>query len=338
MKKIKILLLLVIILTACAPPPATPSPQDIQTAIAQTQQAVPSPTLVLALPTREPTLPPTEAPPTPTPIPSDPIAGRVNAAFLNLRKGPSTLHEVSAAFEAGQGFLATGRVPGNDWVRVEIGDEDNLQIGWMVTVFLELEGSVETLPEVEFPSILKLRGTVEITTGGPVSETGIAAIYRDGVNEFRTDTTSNQNGEWVIYLPDSLLGVLDVQIVSSGCGSQIMTGNCVRGNYFELVGRVFVTVPQNEPIVFQYEPGSIQITGTVTNKAGSPVSGVLVVGVRDDLAESVATSGIDGFFSLPAAEGIWDVYTITFDPRIEGDPVSVTVTDIAPEEISLKIN
>jgi hypothetical protein len=334
-----ITLSVLIVFTACAPQaPATPSVGDVQTAIAQTQAAateVSFPTSEAPATEAEPETEATSLPPTRVAPLGEPLSGRINAAFLNLRKGPSTLHDVSAAYVTGDEFVAIGRIPTNDWVQVQIEDGDTTNIGWMSTVFLDIDGEVEQLPIATIPESLQLRGKVSLTSGGPVTEIGIAAIYRTGATDLRTDTTTGQNGEWTIYLPPDLLGVLDVQIVSVGCNSSIMAGGCTIGNFFELIGRAFVTIPQQELAVFEYSPGETQIAGVVKNKAGDSVAGVLVVGERDDGAEALATSGIDGFFSLPGAPGNWNIYAVVFEPRREGESVLLNVTDEIPEEITV---
>ena len=338
----KLLFVLILLLAACAPQAATPSAADIQTAIAQTQQAQPSPTTELALPQPTATeqsaeLQETSIPPTQTVVSAGPFTGRVRAAFLNLRKGPSTLHEVAAAYEIGQELLAVARVPENDWIQVEIGEGDGKLTGWMSTEFLDIDGVPESLPIAQFSEILQLRGRIEIKDGGAVNAIGIAVISRSGQNDLRTDTYSNQQGEWVVYLPGNLLGTLDVQIVGEGCESVIMANGCERGNYFLLTGRTFVNIPQEGPILFQYVIGTKQITGVVKNDKGDPIAGVRVIAIRDDLAESYTTTGINGVFSLPAAEGIWEVYTVVYNPRAEGEHVTVTVTDQNPEGITLEM-
>ena len=71
------------------------------------------------------------------------------------------------------------------------------------------------------------------------------------------------------------------------------------------------------------------------NTAGNPVADILIVGERDDGAESVSSSGIDGKFTLPVGEGIWEIYTLVLDPRTESDRISVTITNESPESIVL---
>ena len=88
----------VILLISCAPQAATPSPGDIQTALAQTLTAQPSETV-------PPTTAPTKTPApsstpyqTATPTTSPPISGSIQADFLNLRAGPSTFFEIINTF------------------------------------------------------------------------------------------------------------------------------------------------------------------------------------------------------------------------------------------------
>ena len=111
----------VLLLIGCAPQVLTPSPGDIQTALAQTLAAQPAATTP---PTTEPTR--TEAPTatlylTPTSPPSTPISGSILADFLNLRAGPSTLFEIENTFVKDTALTALERTQDNRWVKVEIG-------------------------------------------------------------------------------------------------------------------------------------------------------------------------------------------------------------------------
>ena len=207
----------------------------------------------------------------------------------------------------------------------------------MSTQFLEFQGDPLTLPVVVFPEAQIVRGRVEDTSGLPVFGVDIAVIYRNEDTELRHDAYTDENGDFVVYLPPDMLGLLDISIVGISCDSHIMDEDCQMSGYFKLEGRAFVNIPQEEAIIFLYEVSTVNIVGTVMDK-GEPVEGITVVGERDDGAEAFIRTDADGNFSLPVGEGIWEVYTVTFDPvRKESERISVEVTNENPEPVELTV-
>jgi hypothetical protein len=342
MKTHSLLLIMVclLVIAGCAPAPATPSVGDIQTAIAQTLTAQPTSTYTSAPPLATDMPPPTVTPfATTTPTPSGPITGQVSVAFLNLRSGPSTFFNVIEAYEEGMQVSARARVEDSDWVEVEIqGEEDDeAQIGWMSVFFLELDGDVNVLPVVHFPESLTVRGKVTDTEDIPISGVDVAVIFYSVDGDLRADAITDENGEFLIYMPEDLLGLLDIQIVGITCESPVMDENCQLSEYYELEGRTWINIPQEEPVNFLYEKATTSLTGTVSDRFGRPVADILVVAVRDDNAETVGQTNVSGEFSIPIGEGIWEVYTVIFNPREESEHLTIEVTDEAPEPVELPI-
>jgi SH3-like domain-containing protein len=310
-------------LSACAPAVLTPSPSDIQTAIAQTEAAAPEPTATL-VPTNTvaPTQPPTTTP-THTPTPRGPISGSINAAFLNMREGPSTFFAIVQTYTQGQALEAIARSEDSEWVQVQMTDDQ--QQGWMATLFLELAQDAATLPVLTPPNTELISGVVQDQDGNPIDLIGIAIINREGAEELRADASSGLDGRWSVLIPANTYTLLDVQIVGYGCESIIMDDDCNLSGYFELEGRAFLNLPQEADLVFQFAAVSRTLSGTVVDLRGTPVPDMLVVGERDDGAEALAYTDADGLFTLGAASGAWELYTVTFDPRTEGERLTVEV-------------
>lgn len=341
--KITTLLVLAAILvfvSACAPRVAPASPEDIQTAIAQTLTAQPTATLPT---TPQATNTPASSPTpyqTPTPTVSPPIPGTISAAFLNLRAGPSTFFDIIQTFEEGTELTAIKRTADNEWVLVqEIFENDPMLEGWMAVLFLELAGDPAALPVEEFPPEQTISGTVRDDEGNPIQGIGVAVILQTTQLELRADAESNQDGEWMVYIPDDLFGTLDVQIVSWNCESPVANLNsCQLSGYVQAVDRVFVTVPQQEPIEFVYETTSMQISGTVVDEDEDPAGNFLVVAGRDDGASSFGRSDVNGEFSIPITPGIWELFVIDYTPNyVEGERVQVEVSDTTPDPVTLII-
>ena len=114
-----------------------------------------------------------------------------------------------------------------------------------------------------------------------------------------------------------------------------MDANCEQTDYFRLEGRAFINIPQDQPLTFRYQEASVRLDGVVLDVFNNPEPDMVVVAVRDDGAEAFVRTDAEGQFSLPLDEGLWEVYTVTFNPRREGERVNVEITDQTPEAIQL---
>ncbi len=335
MKK-TLLLLFLLGLVACGPTePVTPRVEDIQTAIAQTQAALPTTT------TTTTTHPPTATPlptatPTPfqtsTPTPAGPFTVTIAAAFLNMRTGPSTLFDVVETFEAGITFQAIARSTSGDWILVQ--QDDGAQ-GWFASLYLDFAEDPGALQVEYYPNQQAIQGHVQDTEGNGIGGITIAVIYRDATSELRADVTTIDDGYFITFFPADMLGTLDVQIVGINCISPIMDEECQISAYFELEGRAFVNIPQEELLRFQYEAASATLTGTVVDDNNRLLANILVVAERDDGAESFGSTNAAGEFSIAIGEGVWEVYTVTFDPREEGTRLTAEITNQLPPILEL---
>lgn len=325
-------LVIVIIITGCgSSTPELTKDEKIQTAIAETERAKP----ITAVTTVVPTTGDTPAPiitstPTIPPI-SGPITGRVNITFLNLRSGPSTLHTVIATIDGGTNLIATGRIPTSDWVEVEIDD----QIGWMATDYLALNGNVIGLPVIPFPDSLTVSGRVEDTDGNPIGDIAIAVFYRYDDQELRADVTSDSEGKFLVYLPQDLLGALIVQIVDRGCQSPVVDAGCNLSGYIQRENRTSITIPQQEDIVFLYEPSALTLSGKVVDSNGTPIPNIEVSGRRDDGATTFGTTDSTGQFRMPVGAGYWGIYSFSYEPAGVSNVVYVTVANTNPSNIEV---
>lgn len=328
---------LILALTACVPPAPTPSVGDIQTAIAETEAAQPEEAdTPLASSLTSPQQPTSSPNPTITPTPSGPIPGTVAVLFLNMRQGPGTMHEVVATYQEGTEITARARVPENDWVQVEVQLPDGeVEIGWMYTPFIELEDDVSKLAVANIPDSLKISGRVETISGVPLPDITIVVLFEAPTLELRADVVSNARGEFVVYLPQDLLGNLDVQVFAHGCNSPVMDDNCNFSGYIQMDHSFFVPIPQQLPIIFKYQPTSLTLEGTVQTRGGTPVEGIDILAERDDGARSFGISGAEGAFTIPIDEGIWEVFVRDADTGNDGPSVSVTVTNVSPEAVEL---
>lgn len=327
------------LLAGCAPQVVTPSPGDIQTALAETLTAQPSPTLT---PTFEATNTPQPSPTpfqTPTPTVSPPIPGEVTSEFLNMREGPSQMFQVVETSVQGDQVTAIGRTLDNLWAKVEIPSEaENIAptVGWMWAEFLDLQGELSGLPLDTYDPSLTIVGAVQDQEGNPIPGIGISVTLQDDVNTLPADTVTNEDGLFAVFLPPELTGVYDVMITSWECDSMVVNLNCRLSGYVEGVDQYSVTLPQTDEIIFVYEKTSLTLSGVVQDVQEEPGAGFNIVAEREDGATSYGVSNADGEFTIPINAGNWEVYVFTFDPDyIEGDRISIEVTDSLPEDITL---
>lgn len=329
------------LLASCAPQVATPSPGDIQTALAETLAAEPTETLT---PTVAPTKTPNPSPTpfyTPTPTVSPPIAATVNSDYLNMREGPSQMFQIVETVELDTEVTATARTLDNLWVKVELPSaQENIAptVGWMWAEFLDFQGEMTSLPVDQYDPTLTIFGVVQDQDGNPIPGIGIRVTLQNDTTVLPADTTSNEDGLFEVYLPQGQTGAYDVQIVSWACDSMVVNLNCRLSGYVEGVDQYTVTLPMTEGITFIYEKTDLTLSGVVQDANGDPVAGLNIVASRDDGSNSYGTSGEDGTFTIPIAAGNWEVFTITFDPAYaESEHVSIEVADTPPEDITLGI-
>lgn len=330
------LLFVALLLSACVPAVVTPSVGDVQTAIAETEAAQPQTSPTKAA-TKAPTASPTSGN-TATPTKVAAIPATINVISQNMRSGPSTFFEIVNTYDQGVNVSATARTPDNNWVKVSVRDEEEdgeIQTGWMAAEFLTAEKSFIDLPVETFPGDQVIQGMVEDQEGAPIPGVTIAVILRQNTFEQRADTVTNDDGEFIVYIPFDLTGTLDVQVVGIECTSPIVDALCNLTEYFKVQGRTFVPIPQEEDIRFVYQKAEIFLDGTVEDDKGEGVAAIIVVGVRDDGAETSARTNNEGEFSLPVAEGVWEVYSVTLDPREEGEVFNIEITDSTPPILTL---
>ena len=231
---------------------------------------------------------------------------------------------------------ATGRISENEWVQLELERSEGETItGWTAVAYLELDDDIEKLPIIHFPDSQRIQGRVETTAGELVTGVRISVIYRAATEDLFHESTSNISGEFFAYLPEDMFGSLDIQITSIDCASIVMGADCELEGYIQLEWITQVIIPHTSRIVFLFEPTALTLQGTV--KSGSrPVAGISVKAERDDGAVSYGKTNTSGNFTIPIADGIWQVYTISADTGLTGGVLSVAVAGESPDPISLQ--
>lgn len=330
-------LALVVVFAGCRTEDTAPSAADIQTAIAQTLTAAPT---ITNTPTPEaedtPEPSPTAERITPTPPPGRPVEATVDVAFLNMRSGPSTFFQVVDTLEEGTEVLAQSRLEDNTWVEVEIESDDGVLSGWMFSDYLDFSGAISQLSVAAFPADQTITGLVQDEFQDPIEGVVIAIVLSDDDNDLRVDVSTDVLGRFKTFIPEGLTGILDVQVISPLCSSPLVDDDCQVSAHILLNNREFISIPQgNQEITFVYETAAYTLNGNVLNKTNQPVADINITALRDDGAISYGISDENGDFSLPISEGIWEIYAVVFEPRDEGDPVTVTIADEIPDPVTL---
>ena len=297
---------------APSPTPITPSP----TAVPPTETPEPTPTLE----------------PTETLPPPEPVNAEVLVEFLNMRSGPSTIHEVVGSYPEGEVVSVVGIAPGGEWVKVNTADDVT---GWMYILFLSFEGSLSDVPVIqEVEDSFVVTGNVSDSAGEPIEGITFAVLRIVGDAELRNDARSDQDGNFYAYIPTDILGTWRVEIVGLACDSRIMNSDCEVEGFFNVNRTAFVELPQAEPLSFVYEIATTVITGLVRDEDEQLVSNIRVYAERLDGAISWRTTNRLGEFEVPAGDGTWEVYVVRLEE--ESEPVIIDIIGgQAPEPLDL---
>jgi hypothetical protein len=309
-KNLKVLILITImLLSACKAQNEANLEQDvavkIMTAAAATVQAAdftPEPS-----PTETDVSPP--ASPVPTIKPAYMVQALVANDTLNLRAGPGTLFSILQNYPKSTHVTTLEMTPDGWWIKVAAPGAE----GWMAAEYLDLSALEAALPILTQPEANMIYGTVLDTQNNPVSGVRIAAIIGDQ----RTETVSTHSGEFFIYAPTELTGPFSFEIVALNCGSSIAEvqpdGSCLAVDYFPVDWQETVTLPQTQPIRFEYERGIAFLEGKVVYQDGNGASQILVRATRkSDNVQSEFVTQVGGEFRLPLGEGEWEVVAVRF--------------------------
>lgn len=288
----------------------------------------PVPTETLIPETVTPTTAPTTELPTAT-VPAS-IQAEVKPDGLNMREGPSPLHPIVGTYKKGDILTIIARARGNQWVRVQ---SNAGKSGWMYTTLLLFTVDLNNIPIEEIEDSFNVKGIVADTNGQPVGGVSIALLPKQGSQSFRIETVSGTDGYFYAYIPVNSYTSWRVAITSVRCGSRITDDNCYVSHYFTIKEDMDLVLPQLDPLAFVYQQATTYITGTVRDWQGNPAPKMRVFAERtSDGARAWSSTLDDGSFTLPAADGVWEIYAALLSPTIEGDRVSVQITAGQPPD------
>lgn len=216
-------LLLGLVITACAKPvPQTTSPVILLTE-EQTTQAAPTalpPTPTFTLPA-----------PTATATPYVPLTATIVFDNLRLRVGPGYLFDTQDLFSLDEKVKILGKEPGENWLYVET---SNKMTGWMLIQGLQLDsGYLFEVPVITPKNVMTIKGHVWASSHNPASQISVGLIPGTSLDKpTEAVGTTNDRGEWYIYVPENTRGEYTVAANGYGCKSNIATNNCgLLGNF-----------------------------------------------------------------------------------------------------------
>ena len=253
MKKTLIFLILSVLITslaACQMPGGISEPTLPPLFPAATETA-PLPTIPppdTATPTALPTAIST-ATQTPTSTPLAPVSGVISVASMNLRTGPSTLHNIVGKYIEGSPVSVVGQAPGGEWLKVEM--EDN-RFGWMAGIFLDLDGDTSGLPILSVSGSIIFEGRVIDSAGEPVDGISVAAYRTGSDGSERAEGSSGTNGHFYLYVPEDAGSDWSASVVGVDCRSRIMDTACSYNGRFEPESLSLTLVPEGAVFEFQY--------------------------------------------------------------------------------------
>ncbi|MBI9045873.1 MAG: SH3 domain-containing protein [Anaerolineaceae bacterium] len=268
------------------------------------------------------------------------------APRLNLREGPSNLHAIITQIPDGGVVSVVGRDQGGEWVLVNITSED--QTGWMAADFLSFFNDVNNLPIAPIQRSWMFNGKIMDTDENPVDLIEVFAIQNIDGNTVEMNATSNAAGEFYFYVPfdfnaEDASHSWTIEIQDISCDAAILNSNCDFQKYVLDKMSQVASSPYNDPIIFSFIPGEIQVTGTVVNVQNLPVGDISIKAISGEGTVFFTTSNDLGEFTLNLIPGNWEVYTyegyffpVASDPKIEGKHVKFTLEEgVEPEGINI---
>jgi hypothetical protein len=209
---------------------------------------------IITAPVEPQTIPTSEHPtqaqaPTTAPVPLI-LEAEVNADNLNLRGGPSLIHNIISQYQKGEIVTMIARAPGNEWVKILA---KNKKTGWMSVTHLTLKQDINLLPVFEINESLVVKGKVVDANGNGIPGIQVAVTRLGGADRVRVDGITLPDGTFFAYAPIEYQGTWLASVVGVDCKSPIVDVNCRYAGVFQPTGGVNLTLPATEDVVITYQ-------------------------------------------------------------------------------------
>ncbi len=253
------LLLVLVLLAGCntpsIPDPATQVPTQAAPTVESTTAALVMNTATIEIttdPSGEPAVATITVEPQAAGDTASVLEGETTVLSINMRSGPSTVHQVAGTYNIGTVVTVLGQTPDHSWYYVQ--PRDN-KFGWMYAEFLKLYTDDKPIPEIVPSPATRFNGKVINTSDqSGVDGVDIAIVQGTGEEVLRAETLSTENGEFEVYLPTTISGSWRVVIVGINCTSKIMSDACTYTGTFSPDLGITFTMPDIPVLQFNYTP------------------------------------------------------------------------------------
>jgi hypothetical protein len=195
-------------------------------------------------------VPPTETPAATTAPAPQVFEAEIAAATLNMRSGPSVLHNIINQYQKGEVVTVLGRAPGNEWAKVLAKDNKS---GWMVVTFLTLKQDIGLLPLLEISESLVVKGRVVNASGEGIPGVQVGVTRMGGAQRVRVDGRSLPDGTFYAYAPAEYQGTWLASVIGVDCASPIVDVNCRYAGVFQPAEGINLTLPTSQEIQITYK-------------------------------------------------------------------------------------
>lgn len=219
--------------TSTYPPPITTEPMP--------PSETPRPTV--SLPTLKPTA---------TPTPTQSVFSPVNATIVFdnylLRTGPGRVFDHWGIYEESETVLVIARSLGQDWVYVQASDYYS---GWMNTIGLESVVGFSSLPLMDVPDAILIKGHVWNVDGSPAQYIGVAfQPLNNSDPDLMDNVMTSADGAWYAYLPADTRGEWVIGPNAYGCPPDVPTGECSHVGTFPPAQTI--TLPEAQDVWIEF--------------------------------------------------------------------------------------
>ena len=189
--------------------------------------------------------------PLPTTTPPSSFSAAINANSALLRSGPGGMHQPILRYPYGTTVTITGKAAGDEWVFIQAADQNT---GWLSVQYLDLDYPLSAVPVQVASETELIYGVIQDSTGSRLSGVGISVCIDLCYQSQRTDSVSNENGEFFAYIPSAIGNQLRVFVSSVNCGSPLMGTDCQLRGTFMPEEIMVKAVPNINPLLFMYYP------------------------------------------------------------------------------------
>ena len=162
---------------------------------------------------------------TPEPTPFDYVPFNISPFVNNvkLRTNPGYLFPARIMVHQTTSLIVHGRSPGNEWIYVEAPDKI---YGWVFGKLFNEDQRLFQAPLVEPGEVQIIRGKLLDLAGQPVSGVQFMLTQGSGSNPLRNDANTDENGEFIAFMPLESSGTWTVAYTAISCTSNKMDSAC----------------------------------------------------------------------------------------------------------------